>query len=215
MGGGPGWPLSTNTPEDHAIFSPTKCTGTMPGLRPGAPRLRPIALPSQIPLGTHNDACVTLHPQLRPGTCVRICCQWPPSARRTGMEDLTPRWPQSMLQAPATTPALPSLTLVVRELPWVITVHASSIFGVSIGDVYKAIWEALGMKLDKFHWDEWRVHADAASGSNILQGIVFERGLRRADLLAGQTTFAGLVRAGDEDGDVWTLELEDSEWKMD
>ncbi|KAJ7051327.1 hypothetical protein C8F01DRAFT_1376889 [Mycena amicta] len=225
MGGGPGQKAgagrrlhlrktSTGSHHDHVAASAAgaaqrQCTGTMPamGVGHGAPRLRPIALPSQLP----GVTSVTLHPLLGRSTCVRI------SLANDAL--LSAHWlqrPASLakaLQAPATYPALPSLTLVVAELPWVITVHSQlgqAGLGVTVGDVLHAIRDALRLDVDEMQFDDWRLEMTPGKGDRPTE---YRPGMTRAELLAGRTMFGGLWLDLDSDlegCDIWTLELEDS-----
>ncbi|KAJ7053669.1 hypothetical protein C8F01DRAFT_1165825 [Mycena amicta] len=224
MGGGPGHhhvqagrlhlrKTSTGSHHDHVAAAQRQCTGTMPamGVGHGAPRLRPIALPSQLA----GVTSVTLHPLLGRPTCVRI-------SLANDALGLSAQWlqrPASLakaLQAPATYPALPSLTLVVAELPWVITVHSQGQgqagFGVTVGDVLCAIRDALRLDVDEMQFDDWRLGLEMTPGGRD-RPTEYRPGMTRADLLAGRTMFGGLWLDSDSDlegCDIWTLELEDS-----
>ncbi|CAK5272340.1 unnamed protein product [Mycena citricolor] len=113
----------------------------------------------------------------------------------------------------ATIPALPSLTIAVPRLPWLVVAHASSLaLGVSVMDVLSAISRDLGMLVSRREWEEevlgnslrWR------SGKGT-KPRPWQLGMTRLDLLEGYTRFGGLVQKDDGsvgfDGAVWLLNL--------
>ncbi|KAJ7151985.1 hypothetical protein C8R46DRAFT_913635, partial [Mycena filopes] len=110
-----------------------------------------------------------------------------------------------LLAEPATFPALPSLTLVSPYLPWVITAHAESGW-VVVGDVLRAIQEALQMRIDEEWQEEMVKDGDLRRSSpDVSTGARWRgRAITRMDLLQGRTRFGGLVEST-MGCDVWTV----------
>ncbi|KAL0569480.1 Mitogen-Activated Protein Kinase Kinase Kinase 8 [Marasmius crinis-equi] len=137
---------------------------------------RPSRLLSHVPLPSQIDdeaPVITLHESL--------CCQ--PNISRFPLIDLTStqRVECSHLSASATSPPLPSLTIVHASLPWCITVHSSQSDFVKVADVLYTLRENLQIPLDR------------------------SRG-RRIDLLVGKTYFAGMSKSR-MGGDIWRLHV--------
>ncbi|KAJ7151941.1 hypothetical protein C8R46DRAFT_1007154 [Mycena filopes] len=168
---------------------------------PAAPRIKSIPLPPQVP-GVTN---VALHPALAHcGTAlaVDLAIGAPSNAA------LQRQW-QQLCSTAATHPPLPSLSILSPRLPWGITAHASGRSGVSVADVLSAIWEALGLDVDREGFRDWEImHAtqrERGSGRRNRDRITYRDGMARVELLEGKTTFKGLS-VSDMGCDTWVLE---------
>ncbi|KAG7094562.1 hypothetical protein E1B28_005390 [Marasmius oreades] len=96
----------------------------------------------------------------------------------------------SYLSAPATTPHLPSLTIVHPSIPWCITVHRSRAEYVTIADILYTLGKDLQIPLDP----EWS--GRVARHLRISQrDSVRHREMIRLDMLSGKTIFAGLSKS--------------------
>ncbi|KAF7303111.1 hypothetical protein MKEN_01274600 [Mycena kentingensis (nom. inval.)] len=201
MGGGPGF---YSTPQRRALASASMAVAGDLLAPPTLERVRPIALPSQLP---GVDTAI-LHPLLARDTCIRISLAAAVASKRRVSSDMDMDLDAN---APATSPGLPSMTVVCKGLPWVITAHAAGSGGVTVREVLDAIRDAFGMDVDQMQFDDWR--HDMTKGRQAVDAgftlAAYRPGMTRADLLAGRTKFAGLVSSADIGGDVWTLELED------
>ncbi|KAJ7466829.1 hypothetical protein B0H11DRAFT_55514 [Mycena galericulata] len=196
---------SSDPCSDIQIFNlPCCCFGTPPG----TPRPRPVPLPAQIT----DISAVTLNPALRvpsakskspKGALLAV-----DFAHAAGVN------PELIILAePATWPGLPSLTLLSHRLPWSITAHASERW-VTVGDVLKAISEALCIRVTKEQFDEWLEQDSGRWLKRKAQDYPNARGkkqkrvqqMTRLDLFEGKHTFAGLSES--EMGcDVWLLNV--------
>ncbi|KAJ8081441.1 hypothetical protein PM082_007284 [Marasmius tenuissimus] len=102
----------------------------------------------------------------------------------------------SHLSFPATTPPLPSLSIVHPSLPWSITVHRTHAEYVTVADVLFTLGENLQMPLDR----EWTEKVTRRQRLDRRQRLI------RLDLLCGKTAFAGLSRS-QMGGDTWRLHV--------
>ncbi|KAJ7219665.1 hypothetical protein B0H12DRAFT_1152679 [Mycena haematopus] len=163
---------------------------------PPPPRRRPIPLPPQM----QGVTSVTLHPALRAKSGIDIDFASP----RTSTES-NAAWDDIHLsRAPATSPALPSLTIESPQLPWVITAHPSGRVDrfLTVADVIVAIWDTLRLQVNEEQFEDWemmtRSHRAKRSG--------YRRGMTRLDLLQGKTRFVGLSEST-TGCDNWVLEV--------
>ncbi|KAJ7637399.1 hypothetical protein DFH06DRAFT_1433640 [Mycena polygramma] len=151
---------------------------------PAQPRLKPIELPPQIT----GVTAVTLNPVLRAGANnnARIGVDFALSVPWVGVDS-------HGAAEPATFPALPSLTLLSRRLPWAITVHTSGA-SVVVADVLQAIQRALGIRIteEEFleHQGEEQSRRQAPRGFKGRRQ--YQSGMTRLDLLEGAARFGGL-----------------------
>lgn len=169
-------------------------------VQPRAPRLQPVALPPQIT----GITAVTLNPALRSGAGSAICIDF---------SSITSQMINAWVAQPATFPGLPSLTLLSNRLSWPITVHASGEF-VVVGDVLKAIRQALAIPLPDEQIDELIQRAEGANDINknnkrangrcLKRKRLLESGMTRLHLLEGRTKFAGLLESA-MGCEVWML----------
>ncbi|KAJ7895539.1 hypothetical protein B0H14DRAFT_2680722 [Mycena olivaceomarginata] len=161
----------------------------------------PISLPPQI----HGVTRVALHPALATG-----------SGRLAYVDFAMDAGSNAAWETPATSPALPSLTIESPHLPWAITAHASGnvVRCVSVADVIGAIYSALGLQVDVEGFRDWEAMTRGGShrpdlltvGLDAGGGLVHRRGMTRLELLEGKTRFAGLAESG-AGCDIWVLVL--------
>ncbi|KAJ7206915.1 hypothetical protein GGX14DRAFT_366818 [Mycena pura] len=164
--------------------------------QPRQARVQPIPLPAQVT----GVTAVTLHPALRMGA---------KSLHTLDFAMPLPVDPKAVRAygEPATFPALPSLTMTSPRLPWAMTAHASANASracVTVGDVVRAIYGALGICVTEGEVEEWMVdHAREGPGSFVVDAFktrrtgekrkrAYERGMTRLALLEGRTKFLGL-----------------------
>ncbi|KIY69207.1 hypothetical protein CYLTODRAFT_420923 [Cylindrobasidium torrendii FP15055 ss-10] len=177
--------------EDVAPATPTASSPPtmLSDAPPATPVLKIVQLPSQIPFGSPE---VALDPALQYGHH---------SARLN--IDLTSSWAtiqkcvhSSLLNAPATHPALPSLAIVDEDSHWPVIVQRSGTAEyVRIGDVLYQLWLSL--------------QAPLPSGIVRAPGLVFHKNpavsteengrARRVELLHSRTCFAGLSATQERD----------------
>ncbi|KAK6992673.1 hypothetical protein R3P38DRAFT_3083488 [Favolaschia claudopus] len=140
-------------------------------LGPTLPHRKPIPLPPQM----LNISEVRLNPQIR----------WPAVPLRVGMyvnENL------KVLAELATSPGLPSLTLLSPKLPWAITAHASEGW-VTVGDILAAVRRMLETRMSEAETAEWitsRTRDGPLFGGNRIREVT------RRILLDGKDRFGGL-----------------------
>ncbi|KAF7289768.1 hypothetical protein MIND_01350600 [Mycena indigotica] len=108
---------------------------------PPRPAIALIPLPPQV----EGIDPVVLHPMLRAGGRVANVDF---AAFRVESHDERRAFRPGIWRDKATTPGLPSLTVMIPELPWVVVAHASIGGAVHVGDVFKAIWSSLSMRLE-------------------------------------------------------------------
>ncbi|KAJ7637369.1 hypothetical protein DFH06DRAFT_1219559 [Mycena polygramma] len=154
---------------------------------PQIPRLKPIALPPQIP----GVIAVTLNPVLRLGARFNGGSRIDMDFASTSDTRIEP----AVLMELAVFPGLPSLTLLSRYLPWAIPVHASGRF-VTVGDVLQATRRSLDMRVTEDQVEESmgrRIRCMDTNG-NRARGLKRKNqdGMTRLHLLQGRTRFAGL-----------------------
>ncbi|KAJ7659224.1 hypothetical protein DFH06DRAFT_1090018 [Mycena polygramma] len=117
------------------------------------------------------------------------------------------------MEEPATSPGLPSLTVVSPCLPWPITVHGSGSCAL-VGDVIQGIDRALNIDLTEEEVDEWvAVHGESHRTfqlKNIFKTRkrrkTYRNDMTRLALLGGRTRFAGLSESP-MGCDVWVLHV--------
>ncbi|KAJ7362254.1 hypothetical protein DFH08DRAFT_840566 [Mycena albidolilacea] len=176
-------------------------TSPHPHPQPQSRRRRiPIPLPPQI----HGVTRVALHPALATGSTHLV------------VDFATDAGNNAAWETPATSPALPSLTIESPRLPWAITAHASGnvVRCVSVADVIGAIHSALGLQVDREGFADWEAMTRGGSHRPDLLtarldaggGLVHRRGMTRLELLEGKTRFAGLAESG-AGCDIWVLVL--------
>ncbi|KAJ7814427.1 hypothetical protein B0H14DRAFT_2850481 [Mycena olivaceomarginata] len=144
----------------------------------------PILLPPQIQGVTR----VALHPALATGSTHLVVdfASWRPHADAGS---------NTAWETPATSPALPSLTI---ESPHVVgAIHSA--LGLQVDREGFANWEA--MTRDGGHRPDLLTARLDAGG-----GLVHRRGMTRLELLEGKTRFAGLAESG-AGCDIWVLEV--------
>lgn len=126
----------------------------------------------------------------------------------------------AQLAAPATTPPVVDVKVMHPHLPWVITISASRYYGnifATVGDVLQQLYQALRLNVSQLEFDTTvRINPSFAPR---IQGA-FERrmqkagsygaderrkGLRRVDLLMGETQFAGFKVVKGKDGEPMLL----------
>ncbi|KAJ4477291.1 hypothetical protein J3R30DRAFT_3484342, partial [Lentinula aciculospora] len=108
-----------------------------------------------------------------------------------------------VLTAWATSPPLPSMTVLHPALPWSITVHATVTY-VTVCDVLCAIYQSLQWPLHEEYWSfcVGEEHRDFPER--------YGRTLKRFHLLQERTVFVGLSRTAAEaalGGDIWRMNL--------
>ncbi|KAF8193227.1 hypothetical protein K438DRAFT_1674771 [Mycena galopus ATCC 62051] len=174
------------------------------GIPDTPPRRRPIPLPPQM----EGVTSVALHPALvvRSGRDTHLFVDFA-SVLNAGSNAASYEW----LSAPATSPALPSLTIESPCLPWAITAHPSGSVGrfgiLTVADVISAIYDALGRQVDRGEFEDWETMMKARSGSHRpTRRLSYRKGMTRLDLLQGKTRFAGLG-ASTMGCDIWVLEV--------
>ncbi|KAF5344376.1 hypothetical protein D9758_013238 [Tetrapyrgos nigripes] len=114
---------------------------TLPHLQlPHCPN--PHKLYSSIPLPAQVDPGVSVIPFLRSGSVSGLDIDLTMSSRQLGLRGGRAEL-QRYLGAPATSPPLPSMTVVHPKLPWAITVHFSEMGYVTVWDVLVTIVETL------------------------------------------------------------------------
>ncbi|KAJ7206831.1 hypothetical protein GGX14DRAFT_637051 [Mycena pura] len=188
----------------HGVLCPA--SGLSAAGTPSLRRVRPVALPPLIP----GVASVILHPALARQTHLPLDLRV--AAVPTAASNAA-QWPRLLLSAPATSPALPSLTIISCDLPWAITVHGSGSIArcvaavVTVAGVLGAISGALQLPVDA---DQWCNMTVTQGGKDTLirhAGVAYHRGMTRLDLFGGKTTFGGLS-ASDMGSDIWVLEAD-------
>ncbi|KAJ7615944.1 hypothetical protein FB45DRAFT_757357 [Roridomyces roridus] len=140
------------------------------------------------------------------------------------LHTLNPQLTASFLDA-ATLPAVPSLTIHCRHIPWAIPVMASTPYStystayVSVLDVYTALYTSLRLAIRQSEYNalgtEARLRVNDAYFARCARVVEPEerriemlKGVKRVDLLLGRTRFMGLsgpLRAGTPD--TWELNL--------
>ncbi|KAJ6518127.1 hypothetical protein C8R47DRAFT_6962 [Mycena vitilis] len=151
--------------------------------------MQPVALPALVP----GVVAVMLHPELRVGDAIQRGIEfgsWVEKAAGT----------RPWMEESATSPGLPSLTVVSPCLPWPITVHGSGPC-VLVEDIIRGIDRALGIDLTEEEVDEWMA-LQGESHRTFQMGSIFMARKRRKThrnvmmtrlaLLNGRTRFAGL-----------------------
>ncbi|KAK7046465.1 hypothetical protein R3P38DRAFT_2355016, partial [Favolaschia claudopus] len=145
-------------------------------LGPTLPRRKPIPLPPQM----LNISEVRLNPRIR----------WPAAPLRVEVHYLGMYVnDEKVLAEFATSPGLPSLTLLSPKLPWAITVHASGGW-VTVADILDAVCRALETRISEAETAEWI--------STMRDGPLFGPGgnrireVTRRILLDGKDRFGGL-----------------------
>ncbi|KAJ6476904.1 hypothetical protein C8R45DRAFT_1102200 [Mycena sanguinolenta] len=209
---------SSTTPPDTQQRAGVPRLAGMPD--PSTPwRPIPIPLPPQLP----GVTSVTLHPALRAYSGTHLEMDFGVASRspRAG-SNAASRWHthhdqyHDLSSAPATSPALPSLTIESPRLPWVITAHASGRVArfLTVADVIAAISDALGLEVDEEGFEDWEVMAGSESrGRPNLKSCMkkgeslrYRSGMMRLDLLEGKTKFVGLSESA-MGCDHWVLEV--------
>ncbi|KAF5335591.1 hypothetical protein D9758_017957 [Tetrapyrgos nigripes] len=109
---------------------------------PSSTPLKPSNLYS-IPLPAQVDPNVTVIPFLQSGSGSGLDIDLRMSSRQLGLRGEGATQLQRYLAVPATSPPLPSMTVVHPELPWPITVHFSGMDYVTVWDVLVTIVESL------------------------------------------------------------------------
>lgn len=143
---------------------------------------------------------VTLHPALRAKSGIVIDFASPRTESNAAWDCIHLSW------APATAPALPSLTIESPRLPWAITAHPSGRAArfLTVADVIDAIWDVLRLQVDQAQFDDWETmtgRPEKRSG-----WLTYRRGMTRLDLLEGKTRFVGLSESS-TGCDNWVLEV--------
>ncbi|KAJ4476653.1 hypothetical protein J3R30DRAFT_3488056, partial [Lentinula aciculospora] len=101
----------------------------------------------------------------------------------------------------ATSPPLPSMTVLHPALPWSITVHATVTY-VTVCDVLCAIYQSLQLPLHEEYWSFCLVEGYRVFPER------YGRTLKRFHLLQGKTIFVGLSRTAAEaalGGEIWRM----------
>ncbi|KAF7349446.1 hypothetical protein MSAN_01734600 [Mycena sanguinolenta] len=179
---------------------------------PDTPRPIPIPLPPQLP----GVTSVTLHPALRAYSGTHLDIDFSAGNSAWYHAHHGHQHQHDLSSAPATSPALPSLTIESPRLPWVITVHPSGRVArfLTVADVIAAISDALGLQVDEAEFVEWEIMNGAGSRrrpnlkSCKKEGgcLRYRSGMTRLELLEGKTRFVGLSEST-TGCDNWVLEV--------
>lgn len=155
-----------------------------------------------------SSACTTSQPHSPPPRPLRPCIPLPSEIDHYGEITLHPalqrpsdiaNYPRIDLREPATSPRLPSLSIIHPMLPWAITVHRSEEHWVIVADVLAAIGKALQTPLDQQSRYEVRRYL-----RNVVDSVLEQPGAIRLDLLGSRHRFAGLSRSS-MGGDIFLL----------
>lgn len=101
-------------------------------------------------------------------------------------------------------PPLPGMTLVNEHFPWVIEVMASNPTGVTLHDLFMAIWNCMITQITFADW--YNVEIDDVARGEVTEAFYarvrdnpMERnaGIRRVDFLRGRVMMRGLKRLRD------------------
>ncbi|KAJ6468141.1 hypothetical protein C8R47DRAFT_1024762 [Mycena vitilis] len=179
-------PLPDVSPRDSAPSVPPRRNSSSRS-EPAQPRLKPIELPPQIT----GVTAVTLNPVLRAGANgnVGIGLDFALAVPCMGLDVAG----AGVLAELATFPALPSLTLLSRRLPWAITVHAAGA-SVVVLDVLQAIQLALSISIteEEFMEHQGQEESRLQGPRSLKRTRQYRIGMTRLELLKSATVFGGL-----------------------
>ncbi|KAG6889183.1 hypothetical protein C0995_003094 [Termitomyces sp. Mi166 len=186
-----------HSPPPSSPFPPLASPSTPPSTSNNLPDLSSIPLPILQPMATSTQ----IHPLLRSSRIpiLNFDLRQSPSTITSNHQRLSRR----ALYEPATEPPLRSLTIIIPNLPWTVTVDASQGY-VTVQDVLDALYHSLrtNISTQDFHTlpsDQARRKVAVAYAQRyrrITCPREYEdekrRGVTRVDFLMGHTRFMGL-----------------------